>query len=148
MKKRRILLGSLLAIATALPIATPTRADARVFIGVGFGFPAFGFGFPYYAPYYYPPYYAPPAYYYPPPLGYVPPPAADWGPTPPIGPRGERPPAPRPTGPDANPGSRGPSAIARCVTGTAVCPLHYVEPVGTTCSCPDNAGGHITGRAG
>ena len=43
--------------------ALPGAAQARVFVG-------FGFGAPYYAP---PPVYAPPAYYYPPPA-YAPPP--------------------------------------------------------------------------
>ncbi len=122
MTKHRILLGSLLAIAAALPIATPGRADARVFIGVGFGFPGIGFGFPYYAPYYYPPYlyrpyyYPPPAYYYPPPLAYAPPPAVYGAP---------------PVRYGTAPASDGaPSAMARCVTGALICPLHYVKPVG------------------
>lgn len=123
MTKLRILLGSLLAIAAALPVVTPGRADARVFVGVGLGFPGIGFGFPYYAPYYYPP----PAYYYPPPPVYVPPPVA-YG-APPVG-------------------DEAPSAIARCITGTVICPLRYVKPVGAACACPDSAGGYITGRAG
>ena len=124
MTKRRILLGSLLAIAAALPVVAPGRADARVFFGLALGFPGVGFGFPYYAPYYYPP----PVYYYPPPPPvYIPPPAA-YG-APPIG-------------------DGAPSAIARCVTGTVTCPLPYVKPVGAACACPDNAGGTITGLAG
>lgn len=61
MSKRRILLGGLLAIAAALTLAVPRTADARVFFGVGFGFPVFGFGVP---------------YYYPPPVVYAPPPVA------------------------------------------------------------------------
>lgn len=139
MIKRRILLGSLLAIAAALPVVTPGRADARVFFGVGIGFPAIGFGFPYVGfgypyygagfPYYMPyyrPYYAPPAYAYPPPLGYVPP--AAYG-------------APAT-------GDAGPSAIARCVSRTVICPLRYVEPVGTACSCPGKTGGRVAGMAG
>ena len=65
MNKRRILLGSLLAIAASLPVATPQSADARVFIGIGLGVP-------FYAPYYPPP----PPYYYPPPVVYAPPPVA------------------------------------------------------------------------
>lgn len=71
MSKRRILLGSLLAIAAALPVAAPRSADARVFIGVGFGFPAFGFGYPYYYP--------PPVLYAPPPVVYAPPPVYGYG---------------------------------------------------------------------
>jgi hypothetical protein len=67
MRPHRILVGSLLAIAAALPLL-PQSADARVFFGVGIGFPVFGFG----APFYYPP----PAYYYPPPVVYAPPPVA------------------------------------------------------------------------
>ena len=63
MNMRRILLGSLLAIAAALPLATPQSADARVVVGIGLGFPAFGFGYPYY----YPP---PPVVYAPPPVPY------------------------------------------------------------------------------
>jgi hypothetical protein len=65
-----------LGVAVALSAAKP--ADARVFVGVGFGFPI---GFPgfYYPPY---PYYPPPIYpapaYYPPP-GYYPPPAPPGG---------------------------------------------------------------------
>ncbi len=138
MTKHRILLGSLLAIAAALPAAMPQRADARVVVGVGLGYPVVGFGFPYYppysSPYYYPPPYAPPAYYYPPPLGYVPPPVAYGGPATGYG--------------TATPGTEGPSAIARCVSDTVICPLRYVEPVGTACSCPDRAGGRVSGRAG
>lgn len=70
MSKRNVLTGGLLAIAAALPLlAVPGSADARVVVGVGFGFPVFGFG----APYYYPP---PPVYYAPPPVVYAPPPVA------------------------------------------------------------------------
>ncbi len=138
MTKHRILAGSVLAIAAVLSVATAQRADARVFVGVGLGFPVFGFGFPYYAPsyppYYAPYYYPPPAYYYPPPPAYAPPPGAYGGPATGYG--------------TATPGSEGPSAIARCVTDTVICPLRYVEPVGTACSCPDNAGGRVSGRAG
>ena len=137
MSKRRIVLGGLLAAAAALPLVTPGNADARVFIGVGLGFPAFGFGFPYYAPYYYPyyPYYPRPIYY-PPPVVYPPPPVA-YG----------APPANYGYG-TTTPGSNGPSAMARCVTGAIICPLHYVKPVGQSCSCPDNAGRHVAGRVG
>lgn len=124
MTKRRILLGGLLAIAAALPLAAPGRADANVFFGLGLGFPGIGFGFPLYAPYYYPP----PVYYYPPPPPvYVPPPVAYGAPA---------------------VGDGAPSAIARCVTGTVTCPLRYVKPVGASCACPDRAGGYISGLAG
>jgi len=77
MTKRRILLGGLLAIAAAFPVVTPGRADARVFFGVGLGFPGIGFSFPYYAPYYYPP----PVYYRPPPVAYGAPPIGDEAPS-------------------------------------------------------------------
>ena len=52
-------------------LLTPSAAEARVFVGVGFGFPI---GFPgyYYPPYPYP-YYYPPPVYYPPPAYYSPP---------------------------------------------------------------------------
>ena len=61
------------AIVAALGFATavlaPTPAEARVFVGVGFGFPI---GFPFY----YPPYPYPPPAYYPPPPPYYSAPAA------------------------------------------------------------------------
>ncbi|MBV9747288.1 MAG: hypothetical protein JO157_00590, partial [Acetobacteraceae bacterium] len=50
MNMRRILLGSLLAIAAALPLATLRSADARVVVGIGLGLPVYGFGVPYYYP--------------------------------------------------------------------------------------------------
>ena len=55
--------------------AAPSPAAARVFVGVGLGFPGF-----YYPPYPYYPYYAypPPAWYPPPPADYYPPPAGSW----------------------------------------------------------------------
>ena len=140
MSKRRIVLGALLAAAAALPLATPRNADARVFVGVGFGFPFFGVGFgaPFYAPYYNPyypyyPYYPRPIYY-PPPVAYPPPPVAYGAP-------------PASYGTTA-PVNNGPSAMARCVTGSIICPLRYVKPVGESCSCPDNAGRHVAGRVG
>ena len=59
-----------LALGSALLTARP--AEARVFVGFGFGFPI---GFPgyYYPPYPYP--YYPPPVYYPPPPAYYPPPS-------------------------------------------------------------------------
>ena len=56
-----------LVIAAGLPVVTP--AQARVFVGVGVGFP--GYYHPYYPGYY--PAYSPPAYYAPPPVVYYPP---------------------------------------------------------------------------
>jgi hypothetical protein len=61
------------AIGFAAALSTPTRAEARVFIGFGFGIPI---GFPFYYPPY--PYYPPPVYYPPPP--YSPAPASYPGP--------------------------------------------------------------------
>jgi hypothetical protein len=65
------LAGLLLAVIAGL--AAPSAAEARGFVG-------FGFGVPLGPPAYYPPppvYYAPPpAYYYPPPPAYYPPPEA------------------------------------------------------------------------
>ena len=58
-------------------VAITQPADARVFVGFGFGFPGFwGYPYPYYPAYAYPPYYP---YYYPPYPAYrvaYPPPAA------------------------------------------------------------------------
>ena len=68
---RRLLLGSLLAGAAALPVAIPSPAHARVFVGVGLGFPVVPFGYPYY--------YAPPPVVYAPPPAYYPPPAYSTG---------------------------------------------------------------------
>ena len=133
MSKRRFVPGTLLAIAAALPFAMPSSADARVFFGVGIGFPAFGFGGPFYAPYPYPP-----PYYYPPPVVYAPPP-------PPV--VYAPPPASYGYG-TTSPADGGPSAMARCVTGSIICPLRYVKPVGESCSCPDNAGRLVAGRVG
>ena len=128
MSKRCFVLGTLLAVAAALPLAAPRSADARVFFGVGIGFPAFGFGFPFYAPYYYPPpvYYPPPIVYAPPPVYAAPP--VNYGVTSPV--------------------DGGPSAMARCVTGSVICPLRYVKPVGESCSCPDSVGRLVPGRVG
>jgi hypothetical protein len=60
-------------------LLAPTPAEARVFVGVGVGFPI---GFPgyYYPAYPYPYYYPPPAYYSPP--AYYPPPGSDQPPPP------------------------------------------------------------------
>lgn len=68
-------IGAAVVIATLCFGATlldPTAADARVFVGVGFGFPI---GFPgYYCPPYPYPYYLPPVFY--PPSAYYPPSAS------------------------------------------------------------------------
>ena len=64
------------ALVFGATVMTPQPAAARVFVGVGFGFPGFYYPGPYYYPYYNPYYYPPPAWYPPPP-----PPAA-WYPPP------------------------------------------------------------------
>ncbi len=71
-KLRMALLAGGVVLAGAA--AAPGSADARVFIG-------FGFGVPFYAPYY-PYYYGPPAVVYPPPAAYGPPPAGYAAPPP------------------------------------------------------------------
>ncbi|HUN69610.1 MAG TPA: hypothetical protein VMU46_12475 [Burkholderiales bacterium] len=72
MKSTKILFATLLVLAGALA-AQPASAGPYYrggyyggghwhgSVGLYFGFPAFGYGYPYYAPYYYPPYGA--AYY-------------------------------------------------------------------------------------
>ena len=128
MSKHRFVMGTLLAIAAALPLAAPRSADARVFFGVGIGFPFFSFGFPFTPfPYYPPVVYAPPPVVYAPPPVYAAPPV-NYGVT--------------------SPAAGGPSAVARCVTSSFVCPLRNVRPVGQSCSCPDNANRLIPGRVG
>jgi hypothetical protein len=69
------IVGAAVIAVLGFGIATlPHPAKARVFVGVGVGFPI---GFPgyYYPPYAYP-YYPPPPPYYPPPAYYPPPPAS------------------------------------------------------------------------
>lgn len=127
MSKPRILLGSLLAIAAALPVVTPNPAEARFFFGLGLGFPGFGYGFggPFYAP-----------YYYPPPVVYAPPPPIVYAPPPPV------------YGYAVPPMDGAPSHMARCVAQNVICPLPYVKPVGAACSCPDAAGNYVNGQVG
>ncbi len=63
-------------LACGAALLVPAPAEARVFVGVGFGFPIGFPGYyypPYPYPYYYPPPYPPPAYY--PSPGPYPPPA-------------------------------------------------------------------------
>ena len=69
----------LMALGFGAALLASTPAEARVFIGFGFGFPI---GFPYYYPpypygYYYPP---PVPAYYPPPPSYYPPARSCWDP--------------------------------------------------------------------
>ena len=67
------------ALSFAVGLSAPTPAEARVFVGFGFGFPI---GFPFY----YPPYAYP--YYPPPPPPYYPAPASYPAPTPSYAPSG------------------------------------------------------------
>jgi hypothetical protein len=77
-----------------------------------------------------PPVYYPPPAYYPPPVYYTPPPAPSYAP-----PQRYAPP---------------PGAVAglSCYAGPYMCPMEHSVPAGTTCWCPDNAGGRAYGRAG
>ncbi len=120
MNMRRVLLGGLLAIAAALPVVTaaPPPAEARVFFGVGFGFPVVPFGYPY--PYYYAP---PPIVYAPPPAYYAPP--AYYPPTP-----------------------YGATVARCVAPRNLSCPLHEARPVGAACGCPDPGGRYVPGRVG
>ncbi|HXQ67177.1 MAG TPA: hypothetical protein VN980_11430 [Alphaproteobacteria bacterium] len=59
--RRLLVLGAV--VLTAITALAATPAAARVFVGIGLGFPVFA-PYPYYP--YYPYYYAPPAAYYPP----------------------------------------------------------------------------------
>lgn len=99
---RNALLLGLCAAAMLLPAA----AQARVFVGIGLGFP------PVYAP---PPvYYAPPPVYYapPPPVGYAPPPESY---------------APAP--------AYAPAYGGTCYAGVYTCPAAPNAPAGSQCSC-------------
>lgn len=55
-----------IAVAAGALLAAAPTAQARVFFGVGFGFPLFAPAYPFYAP--------PPVVYAPPPVVYAPPP--------------------------------------------------------------------------
>ncbi len=72
MVKRVAALAVLVLCGLAVMAGMGSPAQARVFVGIGVGVPAF-----YPAPYYYPPYYyaPPPVVYTPPPVYYVNPPA-------------------------------------------------------------------------
>ncbi|WP_428484856.1 hypothetical protein [Rhodopila sp.] len=97
----------------------PSPAQARVFVGFGFGFP--GFYGPAYLP---PPIYYPPPYYAAPPVVYTPPQVY----TP---------------GPAVSPGGGGQT----CYAGAYVCPMERPVPSGAACYCLGNGGQRVTGRA-
>ncbi|WP_146101937.1 hypothetical protein [Rhodopila globiformis] len=108
--------------AIALGLAAPP-AQARVFVGFGFGVPwAYGPGF-YPPPYYYPPpvYYPPPPVYYAPPQTYAPVPSYTPGPTAQVG--------------------------QSCHAGAYVCPMDRPVAPGSSCYCLGNGGQRIWGRA-
>jgi len=68
----------------------------------------------------------PPPVYYPPPVVYAPPPVVY-----------------------VPPGATPPSASAQsCYAGAYVCPLQYAMPAGANCSCFNNQGRPVPGRAG
>jgi hypothetical protein len=105
--------------ATMLGLAA-IPAQARVFVGLGFGFPLF------YGPGYYPP----PVYYPPPPVYYAPPP-------PPVY---YVPPQTYTPGPTAQSGQS-------CYAGPYVCPMDRPVAPGASCYCPGNGGQRVWGRA-
>lgn len=119
---RRRVAAAVLAVGASLVLAP--AAQARVFLGVGFGF-----GFPVFGPYY--PFYAPPVVVAPPPVVYAQPPLAyGYG--------------PRVTYPYTPPGH---AAAPRCFAGAYICPLDRPGVVGGPCSCPTNTG-RAPGRVG
>lgn len=103
--------GSLILGICAAMLALPAAAQARVFVGIGLGFP------PVYAPYYAPP---PPVYYAPPPAYYAPPPPpVSYAPAPPV----NYTPAPAGYG-------------GTCYAGVYTCAAPANLPAGSQCSCP------------
>ncbi len=98
-----------------------SRAEARIFVGIGV--PFYGPGF-YPLPYYYPP----PAYYPPPPLYYAPPPPVYY-----------------PQQSYAQPAM--PSVGQSCHAGAYVCPMDRPAASGSACYCLDNRGQRVAGRA-
>ena len=135
-------------------------AQARVFVGVGFGVPLFWPFVP--PPVYYPPYYGSPGAYgpadntfsYVPPTSYVPPSAGPqslappryYGPSNGYGPQSGYGP---PSGYAPPMGGQGQDGWAQaCHAGAYVCPLVADTPPGGNCSCPGNNGRRIRGQAG
>ncbi|HQT75963.1 MAG TPA: hypothetical protein PLD10_02830 [Rhodopila sp.] len=112
------------ALGLVAGLAVPT-AQARVFIGLGLGFPGYyGYGYPYYTPppvYYPPPAYYPPPVYYPPPAVYAPPPAYS-----PAQPNYHR---------------------QMCYAGQYTCPMEHPVASGASCYCLGNGGQRVPGRA-
>ena len=102
---------------------TSGETQARVVVGFGFGFPAYGW--PWYAP--------PPVYYPPPPVYYAPPPPV-WYVQPPIA---QTPIAPPSIG-----------AGQSCNAGAYMCPMDRPAVPGSSCYCLGNGGQRVWGRAG
>ena len=115
---RRI--AAVAALSAAVLGLGSAPAQARVFVGFGFGVPwVYGPGF-----------YPPPIYYPPPPVYYAPPP-------PPVY---YTPPQTYTPGPTAQGGQS-------CYAGSYVCPMDRPVAPGSSCYCPGNSGQRIWGRA-
>ena len=104
----------------------PAHAWWRGGWSVGIGFPPIVVA---------PPVYYPPAAYYPPPPLYYPVPPDIYS----------SPYATAPYGPGPQASARAPGTT--CYAGAYVCPLAQAFTPGSTCSCPDNAGRRVYGRA-
>jgi len=115
---RRITIVAALC-AVVLGLAS-VPAQARVFVGLGFGVPFYGPG-----------YYPPPVYYPPPPVYYAPPPPVYYVPPQTYAP-----------GPTAQAG-----AGQSCYAGSYVCPMDRPVAPGAGCYCLGNGGQRVWGRA-
>lgn len=115
---RRRWVAAVLATGALLVSAPATQARVFVGLGFGFGFPAFG------PPYPFSPYYAPGVVVAPPPpVVHAPPPVA-YG----------------PYGPPVTYAAPGYGVAPRCFAGAYVCPLDRPGVVGGPYSCPSNTG--------
>ncbi|HEX2940489.1 MAG TPA: hypothetical protein VHO91_05530 [Rhodopila sp.] len=117
--------AAIVAVCGLMAAVAAPAAQARVFVGFGFGFPGY---YPYYAPYVPPPVYYPPPAYYPPPPAYYPPPVVysppqTYSPAPPTGQR------------------------QMCYAGEYTCPMDRPVASGASCYCLGNGGQRISGRA-
>jgi hypothetical protein len=133
-------------------------AQARVWVGFGFGVPLYVPPVVVGPPAYYPPYYYPPPAGYPPPnneFSYSPPGSQPRNLAPPsgYGPSSGYPPPPgypqggyTPSGGYA-PQTGGVESAQTCQAGAYVCPLVQDTPPGGPCSCPGHGGQVVRGRA-
>lgn len=124
-RPRRVFAAAVLALGASLPLVP--AAQARVFLGVGFGF-----GFPVFGPYY--PFYVPPVVVAPPVIH-----GSPYGAYGPYGPHGS--PAAYAHAPPGH------AVAPRCFAGAYICPLDRPGVVGGPCSCPTNTG-RAPGRVG